>query len=92
MNGCGEDAVRALHDLARMKERSEVKLDGVTFVVLLSACNHSRMVPEGQRFFAEMLPVHGVEPKTEHYGCMVDLLCRAGLLNEDVRLVQTMPV
>lgn len=92
MNGRGEDAVRSFHDMVGRKETNEPKPDGVTFVALLSACSHSGLVPEGRRLFAEMLPVHGVEPRTEHYGCMVDLLCRAGLLDEAVRLVRTMPV
>ncbi|KAI4976210.1 hypothetical protein ZWY2020_049817 [Hordeum vulgare] len=92
-NGRGEDAVRAFRDMAETsKKRNEVKPDSVTFVAVLSACSHSGLVAEGRELFAEMLPAHGVAPGAEHYGCMVDLLCRAGLLGEAVRLVRTMPV
>lgn len=92
-NGRGEDAVRAFRDMVETsKKRNEVKPDSVTFVALLSACSHSGLVAEGRELFAEMLPAHGVAPGAEHYGCMVDLLCRAGLLGEAVRLMRTMPV
>ncbi|KAM0918143.1 hypothetical protein ACQ4PT_008788 [Festuca glaucescens] len=93
-NGRGEDAVRAFRgmvDTSRVK-KSEARPDAVTFVALLSACSHSGLVAEGRELFAEMLPVHGVAPAAEHYGCMVDLLCRAGLLGDAVQLVRTMPV
>uniref|UniRef100_A0A0E0L9B8 Pentacotripeptide-repeat region of PRORP domain-containing protein n=1 Tax=Oryza punctata TaxID=4537 RepID=A0A0E0L9B8_ORYPU len=94
MNGRGEDAVRAFHDMVgRSRTRREIiRPDGVTFVALLSACSHSGLVAEGRRFFEEMVPVHGVEPGEEHYGCMVDLLCRTGLLGDAVRVVRAMPV
>lgn len=94
MNGRGEDAVRAFHDMVGRSRtcRGIIRPDGVTFVALLSACSHSGLVAEGRRFFAEMVPVHGVEPREEHYGCMVDLLCRAGLLGDAVRVVRAMPV
>ncbi|KAM3194331.1 hypothetical protein ACQJBY_070791 [Aegilops geniculata] len=92
-NGRGEDAVRAFRDMAETsKKNKEVRPDSVTFVALLSACSHSGLVAEGRELFAEMLPAHGVAPGAEHYGCMVDLLCRAGLLGEAMRLVRTMPV
>jgi pentatricopeptide repeat protein len=93
-NGRGEDAVRAFRDMVDKSrtKRSEARPDAVTFVALLSACSHSGLVAEGQELFAEMLTVHSVAPAAEHYGCMVDLLCRAGLLGDAVQLVRTMPV
>jgi pentatricopeptide repeat protein len=94
-NGLGEEAVRAFRDMvdrSKKKNRSETRPDSVTFVALLSACSHSGLVAEGRELFAEMLPVHGVAPGAEHYGCMVDLLCRAGLLGDAVELVRTIPV
>ena len=63
----------------------------MTFVALLSACSHSGLVAAGRKLFADMLPVYGVPPQTEHYGCVVDLLCRAGRVDEAARLVRTMP-
>ncbi|CAM0909884.1 unnamed protein product [Alopecurus aequalis] len=93
-NGRGEDAVRAFRGMvdASRKKRREVRPDAVTFVAVLSACSHSGLVADGRELFTEMLPVHGVAPGPDHYGCMVDMLCRAGLLGDAVRLVQTMSV
>lgn len=92
MNGRGEDAVAAFHDMVEGRpDGNNVKPDGVTFVAVLSACSHSGLVPAGRKLFADMLPVHGVAPQTEHYGCLADLLCRAGHADEAARLVRTMP-
>ncbi|CAN6214571.1 unnamed protein product [Urochloa humidicola] len=87
MNGCGEDAVAAFHDMVK----EEVKPDAVTFVAVLSACSHSGLVAAGRKLFADMLPVYGVPPRAEHYGCVADLLCRAGHADEAARLVLAMP-
>ncbi|KAK7392439.1 hypothetical protein VNO78_20878 [Psophocarpus tetragonolobus] len=65
--------------------------DEVTFVALLCACGHSGLVDDGKRLFESMLSVYGVSPQMEHYGCMVDLLGRAGHLNEAYCLIQNMP-
>ena len=75
MNGRGEDAVAAFRDIvegARNRRQHDVKPDAVTFVALLSACSHSGLVAAGRKLFADMLPVYGVPPQTEHYGCVVD--------------------
>ncbi|XP_020531710.1 pentatricopeptide repeat-containing protein At3g62890-like [Amborella trichopoda] len=69
-----------------------IKPDGVTFVGLLSGCSHAGLVNEGKGFFSLMRDEYGIEPKVEHYGCMVDLLARAGLLKEAVVFIETMPV
>ncbi|CAA6663871.1 unnamed protein product [Spirodela intermedia] len=55
-------------------------------------CSHSGLVAHGRRFFQSMSGVHGVEPTAEHYACMVDLLARAGHLQEALELVESMPV
>ncbi|KAM1231984.1 hypothetical protein ACFX13_042588 [Malus domestica] len=58
--------------------RSGTRPNAVTFLAILTACCHSGLVDEGCRL--------------EHYGCMVDLLCRAGLLGEARELINTMPM
>ncbi|KAF8768908.1 hypothetical protein HU200_007474 [Digitaria exilis] len=55
-----------------------VQPDVVTFVGLLNACTHGGLVDEGLRYFESMQHEHGIEPEIEHYGCIVDLLGRAG--------------
>uniref|UniRef100_A0A803P6K4 DYW domain-containing protein n=1 Tax=Cannabis sativa TaxID=3483 RepID=A0A803P6K4_CANSA len=72
-----------------MMEASKVKPDHLTFTSILSACGHCGLVSEGRRFWSHMIE-SGIKPSTEHYGCMVDLLCRAGLVDEACSLVKNM--
>ncbi|CAN6466239.1 unnamed protein product [Victoria cruziana] len=67
-------------------------IDHVGFVEILSACAHSGLVEEGWKCFESMVRDHSLVPKLEHYGCMVDLLSRAGLLNKAEELISKMPV
>ncbi|CAL5077429.1 unnamed protein product [Urochloa decumbens] len=62
----------------------------ITFIGVLNACSHSGLVDEGRKLFESMEKEYGMEPKIEHYGCMVDLLGRAGLVAEAFDLVQSM--
>ncbi|KAK9161733.1 hypothetical protein Syun_008074 [Stephania yunnanensis] len=71
---------------------SGTKPNEITFICVLSACSHSGLVDEGLEIFQSMEADHNVRPTLEHYGCMVDLLGRAGLLNDARRLVETMPM
>ncbi|KAK7378890.1 hypothetical protein VNO80_04339 [Phaseolus coccineus] len=64
----------------------------ITFTAVLSACGHAGMVERGLEIFESMKEDHGVEPRLEHYGCMVDLLGRAGKLGEAEKFVLEMPV
>ncbi|KAJ0631286.1 putative tetratricopeptide-like helical domain superfamily [Helianthus annuus] len=59
-----------------------LKPDKVTFLCVLTACNHSGMVHEGKMVFESMSTVHGVDPESQHVACMVDLLGHKGLLEE----------
>ncbi|KAK7266455.1 hypothetical protein RIF29_19099 [Crotalaria pallida] len=70
---------------------AEVKPDAMTFMALLSACSHSGLVEQGWQYIRELESVYGVRPEMEHYGCMVDLLGRAGRLEEAEVLVRMMP-
>lgn len=67
-----------------------VKPDSVVFVGILTALSHGGMVEEGRNFFRSMTEVHGFLPEVVHYGCMVDLLGRAGLLREAKTLIGSM--
>lgn len=66
--------------------------DDVTFVGLILACTHGGMVTKGHQLFRSMEPNFGIAPKLEHYGCMIDLLGRAGKLEEAYDLIQGMPM
>lgn len=87
IHGCAEDALEVF---ARMEE-SKVKPNQVTFLGVLSACVHRGLVCEGQQYWSSMYK-YRLEPSMEHYGCMVDLLCRASLIQEACEFVETMPI
>ncbi|OAY73274.1 Pentatricopeptide repeat-containing protein [Ananas comosus] len=62
----------------------------VTFVGVLNACSRAGLVTEGRNFFKSMVEEYNIEPEVEHYGCMVDLLGRAGLVPEALELIEGM--
>ncbi|XP_042498279.1 pentatricopeptide repeat-containing protein At1g59720, chloroplastic/mitochondrial [Macadamia integrifolia] len=66
--------------------------NSITFVGVLSACNHGGLVNEGLRYFDLMISECKIEAQLEHYGCIIDLLARAGLLEEALNLVSNMPM
>ncbi|KAE8723569.1 Pentatricopeptide repeat-containing protein [Hibiscus syriacus] len=63
-----------------------------TFIGLLNACSHMGLVAEGSQFFSGMTRGYGIIPEIEHYGCMVDLYSRAGLLQEAHAFIMNMPI
>ncbi|KAI4320248.1 hypothetical protein MLD38_033747 [Melastoma candidum] len=64
----------------------------VTFICVLSACSRMGLTDQGLMIFQTMREVHGVEPGVQHYGCLVDLLGRAGMLEEAKKVVEEMPM
>ncbi|EFH53913.1 hypothetical protein ARALYDRAFT_323502 [Arabidopsis lyrata subsp. lyrata] len=83
-------AERVLETFNQMTKEG-VKPNEVTYVAILSACSHVGLVSEGWRHFNSMYEDHKIKPKMEHYACMVDLLCRAGLLTDAFEFINTMP-
>ncbi|XLR38969.1 hypothetical protein HN51_026128 [Arachis hypogaea] len=83
-------AHEALKLFADMLQRN-VKPDRVTFLAILSACSHAGLVDEGCYYFNEMINVYGIMPRVEHYSCLIDLLGRAGRLNEAYEILQRNP-
>ncbi|KAL5796554.1 hypothetical protein ACOSQ2_001374 [Xanthoceras sorbifolium] len=71
-------------------ETEKIKPNGVTFISILSACTHAGLVKEGRRRFQSMTRKYSIAPEVEHYGCMVDLLSKAGLLEDALKLIQNM--
>ncbi|XP_058077928.1 pentatricopeptide repeat-containing protein At5g66520-like [Magnolia sinica] len=86
MHGHANEAI----ELFSRMQADMVRPDKITFVGVLSACAHAGLVEEGQQYFNSMKHVFGVEPTVEHYGCLVDLLGRAGLLDEAESVIQRM--
>ncbi|XP_018834446.2 pentatricopeptide repeat-containing protein At1g59720, chloroplastic/mitochondrial-like [Juglans regia] len=80
----------ALETFSRMEE-AKVKPNHVTLLGVLSACAHGGLVSEGRKHWSSMLESR-IEPSMEHYSCMVDLLCRAHLVDEACNLVEDMAI
>ncbi|KAH6824366.1 Pentatricopeptide repeat superfamily protein [Perilla frutescens var. hirtella] len=87
-NGYGRDAIEAFKQM----QREGISPGDQTFTGLLSACSHSGLVDEGRMFFQAMSRDFGITPNVHHYGCMVDLLGRAGLLHEAYEFIRSMRI
>ncbi|KAH6833296.1 Pentatricopeptide repeat superfamily protein [Perilla frutescens var. hirtella] len=89
-------AIHGLGDLAfdlfMEIEKLSLEPDAITFVAVLHACGHSGMMKEGIICFEIMRRVHKIAPKLQHYGCMVDILSRAGQIEVAAEFVKEMPV
>ncbi|KAL5972974.1 hypothetical protein ACLOJK_039781 [Asimina triloba] len=88
MHGRGHEAL----DLFQRMEKEGIVPDDIAFIGALCACSHAGLIDEGRRIFNSMNRVYGIEPKIEHYGCMVDLLSRNGRLEEARNMIEQMPM
>ncbi|XP_004304765.1 PREDICTED: pentatricopeptide repeat-containing protein At1g11290-like [Fragaria vesca subsp. vesca] len=88
MHGCGKQALELFEEM----QRQGVKPNDITFIGLLHACSHAGLVADGKKIFEKMVHDFSLAPKVEHYGCMVDLLGRAGKLDEAHKLIKSMPL
>ncbi|PKA45678.1 G-type lectin S-receptor-like serine/threonine-protein kinase [Apostasia shenzhenica] len=88
------DAEGAIALFRRLSSGEDPRLrpDKVSNLAVLSACAHAGRVDEGRKLFDEMTEASGVEVGVEHYGCMVDMLGRAGILEEAWLLIESMPI
>ncbi|KAI6689568.1 hypothetical protein NL676_026396 [Syzygium grande] len=85
-NGCSLEAM----GLFEQMKHSGTKPNYITIVGVLFACSHAGLVEDGLHHFQSMKNSFGIDPGREHYGCMVDLLGRAGKLDEAVKLINEM--
>ncbi|CAN6577825.1 unnamed protein product [Malus baccata var. baccata] len=67
-----------------------IKPDDVTMVGVLSACSHTGLVDRGTEYFYSMNQDYGITANSKHYTCMIDLLGRAGRLEEAQNLMRDM--
>ncbi|XP_058722019.1 pentatricopeptide repeat-containing protein At1g59720, chloroplastic/mitochondrial-like [Vicia villosa] len=88
-HGNGEEALLLF---TRMLQENVERPNDVTFLGVLCACSHGGLVDEGRRYFDIMNRDYNIQPTIKHYGCMVDLLGRAGLVVEAYELIKNMPV
>ncbi|CAN4078504.1 unnamed protein product [Withania somnifera] len=88
MHGKGEEALELFK---MMVLEGKVKPNNVTFIAIFAGCSHSGMVDQGRQLFRKMKNAYGIEPTADHYACIVDLLGRAGHLEEAYQSVNEMP-
>lgn len=88
VNGFGKEAL----ELFGAMENEGLRPTEITLVGVLYACSHCGLVDEGFRYFARMKQEYDTVPKIEHYGCMVDLLGRAGRVKEAHDYIARMPL
>ncbi|PNT30607.2 hypothetical protein POPTR_006G090900v4 [Populus trichocarpa] len=88
MHGYGNEALYMFSDMCK----SGLKPNEITFVGVLLACSHAGFISQGIKFLGEMELKHGVVPTIQHYTCVIDMLGRAGQLEEAYKLAVTMPI
>ncbi|KAI3716252.1 hypothetical protein L6452_23464 [Arctium lappa] len=88
MHGCCQEALILFSEMHRRRTRPT----DISFIGILNACAHSGLVSIGKGVFLSMKSKHGIEPSIEHYGCMVNLLGRAGYLETAYGFVKNMKV
>lgn len=88
MHGLASDAITIFSKM----DLENVLPDPTTFVSLLTACSHCGLVEQGRNYFDLMTSRYSIQPQLEHYGAMVDLLGRAGLLQEAYTVIRDMPI
>ncbi|KAG2687604.1 hypothetical protein I3760_09G059500 [Carya illinoinensis] len=84
IHGYGREAMELFGQMQTQGPRP----NNITFVAVLSACAHAGLIQEGRCAFADMKQEYGLVPGVEHHVCMVDMLGRAGLLNEAYQFVK----
>lgn len=85
-NGRGKRSLQQYDEMLK----SGTRPDYVTFIGLLFACSHAGLVDDGRRYFESMHKTFTISPRPEHYACMIDLLGRAGKMNEAEELLNQM--
>ncbi|KAJ9677182.1 hypothetical protein PVL29_022270 [Vitis rotundifolia] len=87
IHGRGKEALELFEKMLRLG----LKPDDFTFTGILMACSHAGLVEDGLEYFNQLLNLHDIEPKLEHYTSVVDMLGRAGRIDDALRLIEEMP-
>ncbi|XP_057774267.1 putative pentatricopeptide repeat-containing protein At3g49142 [Salvia miltiorrhiza] len=87
-SGKGHEAVELF---SQMQDLGIVP-DSIAFVSILSACSHAGLLAEGREYYRMMTERYEIVPRVEHFTCMVDLLGRAGRVDEAYAHIKQMPV
>ncbi|KAM5588986.1 pentatricopeptide repeat-containing protein [Rosa sericea] len=87
-HGLGKETVQLFEEMLRIG----IQPNDITFLCVLTACSHARLLDEGQYYFHLMRKKFKIEPQVWHYVTMVDLLGRAGLLDRADKFIREMPI
>ncbi|XP_020272708.1 pentatricopeptide repeat-containing protein At1g26900, mitochondrial [Asparagus officinalis] len=88
IHGRAQDAL----DLFREMEEEGLTPNEVTFLAVLNACSHGGMTDLSKEFLKKMIIDYKITPSIKHYGCVIDSLARAGLLEEAYELINNLPL
>ncbi|KAF5957892.1 hypothetical protein HYC85_005117 [Camellia sinensis] len=86
-HGFGKEALMVFESMKKVG----IRPDDVTMVGVLSACSHTGLVDRGTEYFYSMYQDYGITANSKHYTCMIDLLGRAGRLDDAQNLMNSMP-
>lgn len=85
-NGHSQEALKFFESM----KASGIKPNYITILGVLFACSHAGLVDQGWYYFQSMKNLFGIDPGREHYGCIIDLLGRAGKFDEALKLLHEM--
>ncbi|GAB4857898.1 hypothetical protein Ancab_015803 [Ancistrocladus abbreviatus] len=88
MHGLCYEALSVFSDMLEQG----LKPDDVVYLGVLSACRQGLLVEEGVQFLDQLRHEHGIQPTIQHYGCILDLLGRAGMFEKAFELIERMQV
>ncbi|KAG6412882.1 hypothetical protein SASPL_125575 [Salvia splendens] len=86
VNGEGEESLATFQQMCAEK----LVPNSVTFLGVLSACDHAGLIDEGMRLYNMMSEDYHIKPRIEHHGCVVDMLARAGKIGDAQMFIQKM--
>ncbi|KAF3789670.1 Pentatricopeptide repeat-containing protein [Nymphaea thermarum] len=87
VHGCGTCSLSLFSQMIKLG----LQPDRITFMGVLMGCSHAGMVDDGWRCLLIMRRMYKIEPRAEHYGCMIDILSRRGYIAEAHNLLVRMP-
>lgn len=82
IHGRAKEAIKLFEEMQRTGHNP----DDLTFLGVLTACNHSGLIHEGLRYLDQMKSSFGLKPNLKHYACVIDMLGRAGQLDKALRV------
>nr|CAB3478663.1 unnamed protein product [Digitaria exilis] len=88
MHGLSMEAVELFAEM----RREGIRPNRITFLSVINACSHGGLVEQGLAFFKSMVYEYNINPEVKHFGCIIDMLGRAGRLNEAEQIIEGLPV